>query len=102
MVTSAHTLRGCLDEVMPALLEIPGVQALLDADDRSYPSLAEAYPDAVFTILTMNNLFHHDREFSEIHQQAFFSIVDGMDIPTVRRRYSQQMDRYWENHLRDD
>ena len=28
----------------------------------------------------MNNLFHHDREFSKIHQEAFPFILDGEDI----------------------
>ncbi len=50
----------------------------------------------------MNNLFHHDSEFSEIHQQAFSSIVEGTNISSVRKRYNLCMDAYWQKHLWDD
>lgn len=52
--------------------------------------------------MIINNFFHHDREFSEIHQQAFSSIVDGATIPSVRKRYNLCMDAYWQKHLWDD
>ena len=52
--------------------------------------------------MIINNLFHHDRGFSEIHQQAFSSIVDGATIPSVRKRYNLCMDAYWQKHLWDD
>ena len=64
--------------------------------------LAEKYPDAVFTLIAMNNLFHHDREFSEIHQEAFSSILDGEDISSVQFRYNRRMDAYLQAHLWDD
>ena len=52
--------------------------------------------------MIMNNLFHHDFEFAAIHQQAFSSIVDGADIPSVRKRYDLCMDAYLQKHLWDD
>lgn len=53
-------------------------------------------------MMVMNNLFHHDSEFSEIHQQAFSSIVEGTNISSVRKRYNLCMDAYWQKHLWDD
>ena len=49
-----------------------------------------------------NNLFHHNREISEITQQAFFSIMDGMDIPSVRHQYDRRTDAYFQTHSRDN
>lgn len=56
----------------------------------------------MFTLIAMNNLFHHDREFSEIHQEAFSSILDGEDIPSVQYRYNRRMDAYQQTYLWDD
>lgn len=98
----AHTLQEYLYQAMPVLMEIPGLPELLHADGDNYGWLAEKYPDAVFTLMAMNNLFHHDREFSEIHQEAFSSILDGEDIPSVQFRYNRRMDDYLQAHLWDD
>ena len=92
--TQAHTLQEYLDQATPMLMEILGLPELLYADGNSYDRLAEKYPDAVFTLIAINNLFHHDREFSEIHQEAFSSIVAGEDIPSVQFRYNRRMDAY--------
>ena len=81
---------------------IPGFPQLVQADGNSYDTLAKKYPDAAFTMMVMNNLFHHDSEFSEIHQQAFSSIVEGTNISSVRKRYNLCMDAYWQKHLWDD
>lgn len=86
----------------PVLLQIPGFPQLVQADGNSYDTLAKKYPDAAFTMMVMNNLFHHDSEFSEIHQQAFSSIVEGTNISSVRKRYNLCMDAYWQKHLWDD
>lgn len=102
VTASVHTLQDYLDQAAPVLLEIPGLSQLMRADGNSYGVLAEKYPDAAFTLMVMNNLFHHDCEFSEIHQQAFTSIVGGTDIPSVRSRYDLCMDAYWQKHLWDD
>lgn len=96
------TLRGYLDQALPVLTKIPGFTQLMDADEAHYDALAKAYPDAVFAILTMNNLFHHDSEFSAIHQQAFSAIVEGESISSVRYRYNRSMDAYLQAHLWDD
>lgn len=102
VTASIHTLQDYLNQAAPVLSKIPGLPQLMRADRNSYDVLAEKYPDAVFTLMVMNNLFHHDCEFSEIHQQAFISIVSEADIPSVRRRYDLCMDAYWQKHLWDD
>ena len=102
MVTVTHTLEDYIAQAMPALTEIPGFSALAKADGQDYDALAAEYPDAVFALMIANNLFHHDREISEITQQAFFSIMDGMDIPSVRRQYDRSTDVYFQTHSWDN
>ena len=104
MIASApvHTLTDYLNQAMPVLLEIPGMAELLSAKGAAYEAAVKKYPDAVFALMTMNNLFHHDWEFSQIHQQAFCALVEGEAPASVRRRYNRRMDAYWEKHLWDD
>ena len=102
VTAQAHTLQEYLNQATPVLMEIPGLPELLHADGDNYDRLAGKYPDAVFILIAMNNLFHHDREFSEIHQEAFSSILDGEDIPSVQVRYNRRMDAYLQAHLWDD
>ena len=94
MSETTHTLQEYLNQAMPVLMEIPGLPELLHEDGDNYDRFAEKYPDAVFTLIAMNNLFHHDWEFSEIHQEAFSSIVAGEDIPSVQFRHNRRMDAY--------
>lgn len=101
-VTHAHTLREYITQAMPVLMQIPGFSALATETEQEYDATAATYPDAVFAMMIMNNLFHHDMEFAAIHQQAFSSIIDGADIPSVRKRYDLCMDAYWQKHLWDD
>jgi len=102
MGTATHTLENYIVQAMPALTEIPGFTALAKADGQDYDALAAKYPDAVFALMIANNLFHHNREISEITQQAFFSIMDGMDIPSVRRQYDRSTDVYFQTHSWDN
>lgn len=104
MSTAAHVhnLREYISQAMPVLMEIPGFSALATTSESDYDTTAAAYPDAVFAMMVMNNLFHHDWEFAAIHQQAFSSIIDGADIPSVRKRYDLCIDAYWQKHLWDD
>ena len=90
MASAAHvnTLQDYIIQAMPVLSKISGFFEIVNADKKRYDVVAGAYPDAAFTAMIINNLFHHDREFSEIHQQAFSSIVDGATIPSVRKRYN--------------
>lgn len=102
MGTATHTLEDYIAQAMPALTEIPGFTALAKADGQDYDALAAEYPDAVFALMIANNLFHHNREISEITQQAFFSIMDGVDIPSVRLQYDRRTDAYFQTHSWDN
>lgn len=102
MGTATHTLEDYIALAMPALTEIPGFSALAKADGQDYDALAAEYPDAVFALMIANNLFHHNREISEITQQAFFSIMNGVDIPFVRLQYDRRTDAYFQTHSWDN
>ena len=102
MGTMTHTLEDYIAQAIPTLAEIPGFTALANADGQDYDALAAKYPNAVFALMIANNLFHHYREISEITQQAFFSIMDGMDIPSVRCQYDRRTDAYFQTHLWDN
>lgn len=75
---------------------------LSGAKGDDYEKLAQQYPDAAFALSTASSLFQHDRELSEIHQQAFFAIVEGEDISSVRSRFERSTDIYFQKHLWDD
>ena len=99
MGTATHTLEDYIALAMPAAT---GFSALAKAGGQDYDALAAKYPDAVFALMIANNLFHHDREISEITQQAFFSIMDGVDIPSVRLQYDRRTDAYFQTHSWDN
>lgn len=102
MGTATQTLENYIAQAMPALTEIPGFSALAKADGQDYDALAAKYPDAVFALMIANNLFHHNREISEITQQAFFSIMEGVDISSVRLQYDRRTDAYFQTHSWDN
>ena len=102
MGTATHTLEDYIALAMPALTEIPGFSALAKAEGQDYDALAANYPDAVFALMIANNLFHHNREISEITQQAFFSIMDGVDIPSVHLQFDRRTDAYFQTHSWDN
>ena len=81
---------------------IPGMTRLMQARPAERDDLEARYPDAAFALRTANELFHHDRELSLITQRAYFSILDGENIASVRHRYNKEMDLYVENHMWDD
>ena len=88
MASAAHvnTLQDYIIQAMPVLSKIPGFFEIVNADEKRYDVIAGAYPDAAFTAMIINNLFHHDRA----------------TIPSVRKRYNLCMDAYWQKHLWDD
>ena len=85
--------------VFPA---IPGMTSLMKAHPSQRTALEARYPDAAFALRTANELFHHDRELSLINQRAYFSILEGENIASVRHRYNKDMSLYVENHMWDD
>ena len=85
--------------VFPA---IPGMTHLMKAHPGERTALEARYPDAAFALRTATELFHHDRELSLINQRAYFSILEGDNIASVRHRYNKDMSAYVENHMWDD
>ena len=81
---------------------IPGMASLMKAHPGERSDLEARYPDAAFALRTANELFHHDRELSLINQRAYFSILEGENIASVRHRYNKDMSLYVENHMWDD
>ena len=47
-------------------------------------------------------IFNHNRELSEITQKAYFSILNGENIASVRFAYDKATDDYWKRHMWDD
>ena len=81
---------------------IPGMNHLLHATPHELCEMEARYPDAAFALRTSNELFAHDRELSLITQRAWFSILEGENIASVRHRYNKEMDLYVQAHMWDD
>lgn len=81
---------------------IPGMNELLQADSKESSDAETQYPDAVFAIQIASSLFNHNRELSEITQHAYFSILNGDNIASVRFRYDKEIEEYWKRHMWDD
>ena len=81
---------------------IPGMTELLQASPAEKAEVETKYPDAVFAIVIASSLFNHNRELSEINQRAYFSILNGENIASVRFAYDRATDEYWKEHMWDD
>ena len=81
---------------------IPGMNELLQASSAERAEVEAKYPDAVFAILIASSLFNHNRELSLISQKAYFSILNGENISSVRFAYNKATDDYWKRHMWDD
>lgn len=80
------------------LRQIPGVQELLSAYDDERATLEKEYPDAAFALNISSNLFFHDSELTNIHMNAYSSILKGDPIADVHFRYDKEMDAYHARH----
>lgn len=98
-IYSRQTLRKQQRE---AYQKIPGMSELLHATPSTVDDVKAKYPDAAFALMVFDNLFCHNRELSEIHQRAFFAILNGESIPNVRFRYEEDSKKYLSRHLWDD
>ncbi len=81
---------------------IPGMNELLCASPDTIQEIQIQYPDAAFAMQVANNLFDHNRELSLITQKAYFGILNGDDIATVRFRYDKETTEYLNRHMWDD
>ncbi|MBR3972653.1 MAG: hypothetical protein IKJ99_01720 [Oscillospiraceae bacterium] len=87
---------------LTAFHNIPGVNELMQASPAQKDEIEAMYPDAVFAVEIASSLFNHNRELSEITQKAYFSILNGDSISSVRFRYNRETDQYWKEHMWDD
>lgn len=97
-----HTMQKLRAREAAIFPTIPGMDRLLRAAPAERPELEARYPDAAFALRAADELFHHDRELSLINQRAYFSILEGENIASVRHRYSKDMSLYVEKHMWDD
>ena len=97
-----HTLQQLRAREATVFPRIPGMSSLLRAAPAERSDMEERYPDAAFALRTSNELFHHDRELSLITQRAYFSILNGEEIASVRFRYDKDMELYIQEHMWDD
>lgn len=81
---------------------IPGMSELLKASPAEKAELEAKYPDAAFAVGIASSLFNHNRELSGITQKAYFSILNGENIASVRFRYDRETNEYWKEHMWDD
>ena len=69
---------------------------------RQIDNIKAKYPDAAFALMAAENLFTGDREQCAIHQEAYFSILQGENLKNVRFRFEKEMDAYVKEHMWDD
>ena len=85
-----------------ALHRIPGVYELAHSNTDNHPALEKKYPDAVFALFIVSNLFFHDRELTNINMSAYTDLLNGERIADIRFRFEKAMKQYSERHLWDD
>lgn len=99
---TVHTMRYYRQKEAIVFSTIPGMEEFFHADRDALPDLEVKHPDAAFALMIADNLSTGDREQNMIHQRAYFSILNGEDISTVRFRYDRDMDAYVQRHMWDD
>ncbi len=99
--SSRVTMRQLQKAEAAVFSRIPGMGELLNATQETISDLETKFPDAAFARMISENLFTGDWEQNEIHQQAYFSILNGETIPQVRFRYDRDMEDYLERHMWD-
>ena len=96
------TMQDLKDREITVFSTIPGMNELLQASPAEKAEVETKYPDAVFAVVIASSLFNHNRELSEITQKAYFSILNGENITSVRFAYDKATDEYWKRHMWDD
>ena len=96
------TMQDLKDREITVFSTIPGMNELLQASPAQKAEVEAQYPDAVFAVVIASSLFNHNRELSEITQKAYFSILNGENISSVRFAYDKATDEYWKRHMWDD
>lgn len=101
-MSQTRTMKDLRRKEMTIFSTIPGMNELLQAKPSEAGEMEIRFPDAAFALHTANNLFNHNRELSLITQKAYFSILNGENIASVRFRYERETDEYWKQHMWDD
>ena len=101
-MSSNATMKTLKEREMIVFSTIPGMNELLQASPSQKAEVEAKYPDAVFAVVIASSLFNHNRELSEITQKAYFSILNGENIASVRYAYDKATDEYWKRHMWDD
>lgn len=101
-MSETRTMQHYRERETAVFRAIPGMREILQAPPSQITKVEALYPDAAFALQTANGLFDHDRELSLITQRAYFSILNGESIPSVRYRYDRDMEQYVNRHMWDD
>ena len=80
---------------MAAFSSIPGMYELMQADPDQKEAIGAKYPDAAFATMIAGSIFNHNRLLGEITQRAYFSILEGESIGSIRFAYERATDKYW-------
>ena len=102
MERTAHPLEYYRKKELDVFPTIPGMRELLGASEENLGEMEQMYPDAVFALMTANDILSGDRERNAITQQAYFEILQGRNIADVRRRHDKAVDNYLRQHMWDD
>ena len=86
-MSNGTTMKTLKEREMIVFSTIPGMNELLQAKPSEKDRVHAQYPDAVFAVYIATSLFNHNRELSEITQKAYFSILNGENIASVRFAY---------------
>ncbi len=97
-----YSMRDLRSREMAAFSSIPGMNELMQASPAQKEEIEAQYPDAVFAAMIASSLFNHNRQLGEITQKAYFSILNGENIASVRFAYDKATDEYWKRHMWDD
>lgn len=87
---------------MDAFCSIPGMYELMQAEPDQKDEIGAQYPEAAFAIMIAGSIFNHNHQLGEITQRAYFSILEGESIESVRFAYERATDKYWEEHMWDE
>ena len=97
-----YSMQDLRTREMSAFSSIPGMYELMQADPDQKEAIGAKYPDAAFATMIVSSLFNHNRQLGEITQKAYFSILEGESIGSVRFAYERATDEYWKAHMWDD
>ena len=97
-----YSMQDLRTREMAAFSAIPGMYELMQAEPDQKEEIGAQYPDAAFATMIAGSIFNHNRLLGEITQKAYFSILEGKNIESVRFAYERATDEYWKTHMWDE